>query len=256
MTTEELQARPLRAEGGRVRHRPNYFQYRGDEYDFNRLADSGSLACLDRYCAEEQRWPLTSGWILYPTGAEVRDIIRQVHDIDVPERGEKPAPVEVAPPIGDSEVIPEASGTPAAEAVEMVSEQSDEEPPNALEDELQCLKNRNAFLEAENEALRTSPDLPAPDEPDDDPSGEDEGTFSEDIPPSLQRYAEADEGPEEFRQRLHRLLFRFGIKEGEHFLGGGEPLSIDEKIKLLPMLVANFKAGNWLKLSDELEPKD
>ncbi len=78
----------------------------------------------------------------------------------------------------------------------------------------------------------------------------------DEIPPLLQRYAEADETAEEFRLRLNRMLFRFGIKEGEHFLGGGEALSIDEKIRLLPMLVANFKAGNWLKLDEELEPKD
>ena len=74
------------------------------------------------------------------------------------------------------------------------------------------------------------------------------------IPDRLAKYAEADESAEDFRKRAFSLLFRFGIAEGENFEGGGEPLTAEEKIKLLPMLIANFEAGNWLRLSEELKP--
>lgn len=75
------------------------------------------------------------------------------------------------------------------------------------------------------------------------------------IPDELAKYAEADESAEDFRKRAFSLLFRFGIAEGENFAGGGEPLTPDEKIKLLPMLIANFNAGNWLKLTEDLNPQ-
>src|ERR1044071_9284009 len=70
--------------GPRQRHRPTAFIWRGDPYDFHRHEDAASLACLDRYTDQPQRWPLLSGWVITPTGAEVRDIIKQVHDLDVP----------------------------------------------------------------------------------------------------------------------------------------------------------------------------
>lgn len=75
------------------------------------------------------------------------------------------------------------------------------------------------------------------------------------IPEALAKYAEADESAEDFRRRAFNLLFRFGIAEGENFEGGGEPLTPEEKIKLLPMLIANFNAGNWLKLTEDLNPQ-
>lgn len=71
------------------------------------------------------------------------------------------------------------------------------------------------------------------------------------IPEGLAKYAEADESAEDFRRRAFSLLFRFGINEGEHFEGAG-PLTPEEKITLLPMLIANFKSGNWLNLSEDL----
>ena len=73
------------------------------------------------------------------------------------------------------------------------------------------------------------------------------------IPDQLAKYAEADESAEDFRVRAFSLLFRFGIADGEHFEGAG-PLSADEKIMLLPMLIANFEAGNWLGLTEDLKP--
>jgi len=74
------------------------------------------------------------------------------------------------------------------------------------------------------------------------------------IPDQLAKYAEADESAEDFRKRAFSILFRFGIAEGENFEGGGEPLSPEEKIRLLPMLIANFAAGNWLNLTEDLKP--
>lgn len=74
------------------------------------------------------------------------------------------------------------------------------------------------------------------------------------IPEGLAKYAEADETAEDFRRRAFNLLFRFGIAEGENFEGGGEPLTAEEKINLLPMLIANFEAGNWLNLKESLKP--
>ena len=73
------------------------------------------------------------------------------------------------------------------------------------------------------------------------------------IPAALAKYSEADESAEDFRARAFSLLFRFGINDGEHFEGAG-PLSADEKIMLLPMLIANFEAGNWLGLTEDLKP--
>lgn len=74
------------------------------------------------------------------------------------------------------------------------------------------------------------------------------------IPDQLAGYALADEAADDFRKRAFQLLFRFGIADGENFEGGGEPLTADEKISLLPMLIANFEAGNWLNLQSDLKP--
>lgn len=75
----------------RLRHRPEAFMWRGDEYDFHRIADGVTLPCLDRFTEQQQPWLLHSGRVITPTGAEVRDIIKQVHDIDVIVPGAEPA---------------------------------------------------------------------------------------------------------------------------------------------------------------------
>ena len=70
----------------RLRHRPDAFQWRGDMFAYHRIADGDSLACLDRYSPHAQVWPLHSGRKIEPTGPEIRDIIRQVHWLELPER--------------------------------------------------------------------------------------------------------------------------------------------------------------------------
>lgn len=114
---------------------------------------------------------------------------------------------------------------------------------------------RVAALEARTHPLGYSDEAEV-DEPEEDTAPEPafyEPNFTV-IPDRLAKYAEADESAEDFRKRAFSLLFRFGIAEGENFEGGGEPLTAEEKIKLLPMLIANFEAGNWLRLSEELKP--
>ena len=83
------------------------------------------------------------------------------------------------------------------------------------------------------------------------PEGEDAGTDREPgVPPELMEFMFEGEGVEDFRARAFNLLFRFGITEGENFEGGGELLSAKEKEDLLPLVIANTKAGNWLKLAE------
>jgi hypothetical protein len=76
----EANAHPMRE-----RHRPTHLMHRGDRLAFNRLEDGISLSRLDPYFEGEQRWKLLSGRVIFVTGAEVRDISKQVHDLDLPE---------------------------------------------------------------------------------------------------------------------------------------------------------------------------
>ncbi len=69
----------------RLRHRPDYFMYRGNRFYFHRLADGPTLARLDPYTDGEQTWPLNSGRTIDVTAAEIRDITLQVHGIELPE---------------------------------------------------------------------------------------------------------------------------------------------------------------------------
>lgn len=69
----------------RLRHRPDQFFYRGDRFAFHRLQDGATLGRLDPYSAETQRWLLHSGRTIDVTAEEVRDITKQVHDLDLPD---------------------------------------------------------------------------------------------------------------------------------------------------------------------------
>jgi hypothetical protein len=69
----------------RLRHRPDYFMYRGNRFYFHRLADGPTLARLDPYTDGEQTWPLNSGRTIKVTAPEIRDITFQVHGIELPE---------------------------------------------------------------------------------------------------------------------------------------------------------------------------
>lgn len=238
----------------RVRERQDYFQWRGDRYAFHQLVDGPSLARLDPYCDDEQRWPLHSRRIIFPTGSEVRDIARQVQGLELPES--RPEGMAFAP-VSD----PELEGRVASleERVAKLEAKLAEQPKPAEPVEV--------VVEADEFHIPDTPPLPYDDEaevdePEEAPVVETEPApepapyepnFTV-IPDRLAKYAEADESAEDFRKRAFSLLFRFGIAEGENFEGGGEPLTAEEKIKLLPMLIANFEAGNWLRLSEELKP--
>lgn len=77
----------------------------------------------------------------------------------------------------------------------------------------------------------------------------------EPVPNELAGFMEADESPQDFRDRIMRLLQRFGMKEGTHGPVGSAlaPLSDDEKMLLVPLIVANTQAGNWLGVSEHLK---
>lgn len=73
------------------------------------------------------------------------------------------------------------------------------------------------------------------------------------IPERLAKYAQADETAADFRARLKLLWQRFGIADGQHFPGGGEPLSGDEKINMREIdIVLNSDDGKANGLLDWL----
>ena len=76
----------------RLRHRPDYFIYRGDRMAFHRFQDGATLARLDPYAPGEQVWPLHSRRTISVTAEEIRDITYQVHGLELPS---------VRPPSGD-----------------------------------------------------------------------------------------------------------------------------------------------------------
>ena len=75
----------MRGNMDRLRHRPDFFMYRGNRFYFHRLADGPTLARLDPYTDGEQTWPLNSGRTIEVTAAEIRDITFQVHGLELPE---------------------------------------------------------------------------------------------------------------------------------------------------------------------------
>lgn len=73
------------------------------------------------------------------------------------------------------------------------------------------------------------------------------------IPEQLARFAEADEDPTAFRNRLKSFWQRFGIEDGKNFPGGGEPLSGDEKIQMREIdILLNSDEGKTARLHDWL----
>ena len=69
----------------RLRHRPDYFMYRGNRFYFHRLADGPTLARLDPYSDGEQTWPMNSGRIIEVTAAEIRAVRRSLRRVE-PDR--------------------------------------------------------------------------------------------------------------------------------------------------------------------------
>lgn len=68
----------------RMKHRPDDFIHHGDRYHFHRLQDGPTLARLDPYCEEPQRWRLHSGRVVDVTGADVRRLALELNDQEIP----------------------------------------------------------------------------------------------------------------------------------------------------------------------------
>lgn len=126
-------------------------------------------------------------------------------------------------------------------------------PAGLTEEEAAAERQRIAFGQlADQQRQQISEHAASRPPPPEGPGSGEEGEPG--IPPELAEFKKEGESVEDFRGRISRLLFRFGIKEGENFVGGGEPLTPEEKMQVLPLIVANIKAGNWLKLADDIRP--
>ena len=213
----------------RLRERNDYFEWRGDRYAFHQLADGPVLARLDPDSDDEQTWTLHSRRVISPTGAEVRDIAKQVHGVDLPERHAGETIVRVRDDGLAARVAALEARVAALEAAPAKS---------AHDDEFHIPET--APIEYADEA---EPEPPAePYVPD----------FTL-IPNALAKYAEADESAEDFRLRLKGYWQRFGIEDGKNFPGGGEPLSGEEKIQMREIdILLNSDEGKDARLHDWL----
>ena len=159
----------------RLRHRPDYFMYRGNRFYFHRLADGPTLARLDPYTDGEQTWPLNSGRTIEVTAPEIRDITFQVHGIELPEVN--PDLKHITDPTLEPRLA--ALETLVAELAAKMAEQplsynsgkiAEPEPvaieaaPDPRDAELAALRARVAELEARDASVfAEAPLLPAPD---------------------------------------------------------------------------------------------
>jgi hypothetical protein len=137
--------------------------WRGDEYDFHRIADGVTLPCLDRFTEQQQPWLLHSGRVITPTGAEVRDIIKQVHDIDVIVPGAEPAAqaeiTESAPTTQAAPAQPPESILDAALEQAAADDPGDlfpDPPTNPMADAMDKARAENAKLVGRDEDLPAS----------------------------------------------------------------------------------------------------
>ena len=156
----------------RLRHRPDAFQWRGDMYAYHRIADGDSLACLDRYSPHAQVWPLHSGRKIEPTGPEIREIIRQVHWLDLPERDHDDTRFEelmarIAALEAKLAAAPEATPAPAA-TLDAELDQSVEDHPELFDQPASDPRDEEiARLHAELALRSEPPKLPDMGESDD-----------------------------------------------------------------------------------------
>ena len=239
----------------RLRERNDYFQWRGDRYAFHQLVDGPVLARLDPDSEDEQTWTLHSRRVISPTGAEVRDIAKQVQGVDLPERyavetvvrvrddglADRVASLEERVSALEARPVPEP---PPVVISEPVVEVTPDPVPDPRDAEIEALKARIADLETQplgypDEAPEPEPEPYTPD-------------FTM-IPEPLARYANADEGSAEFRARLKSYWQRFGIDSGMNFPGGGEELNAEEKIQMREIdILLNSDEGKAARLHDWL----
>ncbi|CAB4199453.1 hypothetical protein UFOVP1333_49 [uncultured Caudovirales phage] len=213
----------------RLRERNDYFEWRGDRYAFHQLVDGPVLARLDPDSDDEQTWTLHSRRVISPTGAEVRDIAKQVHGVDLPEMH-------------------------AGETIVRVRDDGLAARVSALEARVAALEAAPAKSANDDEfhIPETAP-IEYADEAEPEPFAEPYVPDFTIIPEALSRYAEADETAEDFRLRLKSYFQRFGIDEGKNFPGGGEPLSGDEKIQMREIdIMLNSDTGKAARLHDWL----
>lgn len=225
----------------RVRERQDYFQWRGDRYAFHQLVDGPSLARLDPYCDDEQRWPLHSRRIIFPTGSEVRDIARQVQGLELPYS--RPEPMAFAP-VEDIELEGRVSSLEerVAKLEALLAKRDEPEPEPEPEDEFHIPETPPLGYADEAEP-----------EPEPEPAPEPYTPNFTIIPEQLAKYAEADEDVSAFRNRLKSYWQRFGIDEGMNFPGGGEPLTGEEKIQMRDIdMLLNSEEGRNARLHDWL----
>ena len=243
----------------RLRERKDYFQWRGDRYAFHQLVDGPVLARLDPDSEDEQTWTLHSRRVISPTGAEVRDIAKQVQGIDLPERYAVETVVRVRDDGLADRVASLEERVAALEAkrdepppvviAEPVVEVEAEPAPDPRDAEIEALKARIADLETQ--PLGYADEAP---EPEAEPAAPE--PYVPDftlIPEPLARFAEADESAEDFRVRLKSYWQRFGIEDGHNFPGGGEPLNGEEKIQMREIdILLNSDEGKAARLHDWL----
>jgi len=215
----------------RLRERNDYFEWRGDRYAFHQLVDGPVLARLDPDSDDEQTWTLHSRRVISPTGAEVRDIAKQVHGVDLPERHAG----ETIDRVRDDGL---AARVAALEA--RVAELEARKPEVV---EVEKIVHVEVPVAVEVPAAVVEPDPPA------EPYAPD---FTL-IPDALSRYAAADESADDFRLRLKSYWQRFGIADGENFPGGGETLTGEEKIQMREIdILLNSDEGKAARLHDWL----
>lgn len=199
----------------RLRHRPDSFEWRGDRWAYHRIADGDSLSCLDRYSPRAQTWCLHSGRVIEPTGREIRDIIRQVHWLELPdidhddERfADMLARIEAL-----ERLLAKVDAPPAAEPEEPEEPVTDElDEPEQPDPEKEALRAEVEALRARNAELEAREDPPAQQLPplntlmsEYGAVGGEEGP-SDGIPDAFRDLMMVDETPEKFTERMRRRM--------------------------------------------------
>lgn len=228
----------------RLRHRPDYFVYRGDRFAFHRLQDGATLARLDPYAAGEQVWPLHSRRTISVTAEEIRDITFQVHGLQLPDT--RPASDWDEARIQAIEerlaALETSSNLVERESVQKQPDPEDTDLVKSLLARISELESREPEIREVEKIVERVVEVPAAVVEAEAPE-----PYTPDftlIPDALARFAAADETAADFRARLKSLWQRFGIEDGKNFPGGGEPLTGAEKITMREIdIVLNSDEG-------------